>query len=53
MDERPVLVELVLALAAGAAMVAGMRVGQELCDPYSDARLTLAGWLERARGGES
>jgi len=48
-----VLQELALAVLAGAAMVAGVRLSERLQDPYSEPRLTLKTLLDSARGGDS
>lgn len=50
MNERPLVVELLLAFLAGAATYAGVKAAQRLEDPYSEPRLTINSLL---RGGDS
>lgn len=53
MGERSVLSELALALLAGVATWAGVRLAQTLEDPYSEPRLALTSLQTRLRGGDS
>lgn len=53
MNERPFLVELVLAVLAGAAVWTGVRVGQRLEDRYSEPRLTIDSLIAYVRGGDN
>lgn len=54
MSPRPFHVEALLGLLVGAATWLGIRLAQELEDPYSDARLGVAGLVDRfRRGGET
>lgn len=56
MDGRRAVLELVLGVLAGAAVVVGTRLGEYVVNPYNEPRLTLVrvqSWLDERRGGDT
>lgn len=51
MNERSAAREILLALLTGVACWFGVKAAQRLEDPYSEPRLTVDGWFQRATGG--
>jgi hypothetical protein len=50
MEEPGVFRQVMLALLTGAATYAGLMLARRLEDPYSEPRLTLRSWVDRAGG---